>query len=87
MRNATINFGGLEIQVYHAQVLPSGYGHKSIEVELYYNEEYKKFKGVTDNMPGYDVASDLEGEEKYIALYELIAFNIEDEVFDWVDSL
>ena len=47
----------------------------------------KKFNATTSNMPGYDKANDLEGEEKYFALYELIESEIENEVIEWLNSL
>lgn len=85
---ATIELQGLSIEVYYANALTAGYGHKKIEVELYYNGEYKTFKATTDFMPGYDAAMDLEDtNERYVALFGLIEYKIEDEVIEWVDTL
>lgn len=41
----------------------------------------------TNNMPGYDDATDLEGQEKYAALYELVESQIEDEIINWIDEV
>ena len=76
-----------EIEIYHASALPSGYGHKKITVELCYNNEYQKFSATTNNMPGYDAATELEGDDKYHALYELIEFQIIDEVAEWLENI
>ena len=85
---ATIELNGLKIEVYYANALTAGYGHKKIEVELRYKGEYKTFKATTNFMPGYDAAMDIEDTEaKYVALYELIDTQIEDEVIEWIDSL
>nr|WP_317631374.1 hypothetical protein [uncultured Flavobacterium sp.] len=85
---ATIELNGLQIEVYYANALTAGYGHKKIEVELCYEGEYKTFKATTNFMPGYDAAMDIEDTEaKYVALYELIDTQIEDEVIEWIDSL
>lgn len=84
MTTTTIN--GKEIEIYYANALPSGYGHKEITVELLFNGNFKKFKSVTSDMPGYDAANDLEGDEKKVALYELIESNIEGEVIEWLEE-
>lgn len=64
-----------------------GFGHKKITVELCYNGEYQKFTATTNNMPGYDAACELEGDEKYLALYELIENQIIDEVAEWLENI
>jgi hypothetical protein len=38
-------------------------------------------------MHGYDVACELEGNEKYHALYELIEHKILNEVSEWLENI
>lgn len=82
-----IEFNGNEIEITWANALTAGYGHKRITVELRYNGEHEAFSAVTDNMIDYDVAVELEGEEKYKALFNLIDYKIEDEIIDWVNEI
>jgi hypothetical protein len=76
-----------EIEIYAVQVNQSGYGHKEIRVSILFQGKYSAetmdFKAVTNNMPGYDAANDLEGEERRNALYSLIERQIIDEVEDF----
>lgn len=83
----TLLLDGKEIVLIHANSLPIGYGHKKITVELYYNGEYKKFTATTNNMPGYDEATELEVNDRYHAFYKLIENQIIDEVAEWVNQL
>lgn len=73
--------------VYYANGLNAGHGHVKITVELELDGEYKKFYHTTSYMPGWDEATDLEGQDKYDALYALIENDIEDEVIEWVTAL
>lgn len=68
----------------YADSLPSGYGHRKVTVQIQCGDEVKKFQDVTTDMEGYDNASQLSGQEKYDALYNLIAHKIDEEVFDWL---
>ena len=87
MEIANITIDGKEVQIYYANAATSGYGHKKIEVKLSYEGNYETFYATTTNMPGYDASTELEGEERYIALYELIDYDIEEEVIEWLNSL
>ena len=87
MKALTTFVADKEIEIYHASALTSGYGHKKITVELSYNGEYQKFTATTNNMPGYDAATELEGNEKYHAFYELIENQIIDEVAEWLENI
>jgi len=73
--------------VTYADGITSGYGHKLITVELESNGEYRRFKAITNDMPGWDEANDLDGQERYEALYELIENKIEDDVIEWLVSI
>lgn len=74
------------IEVCFGSSLPSGYGHRKITVELWYENHMKLFHATTDNMSDYDEASRLEGDDKYNALYNLIEYKISDEVAEWIDE-
>ena len=75
------------VTVGHASAIFSGYGHQKITVDLVYNGETKTFWEVTNNMPGYDAATELEGQEYYEALYDLIDRKIEDQVTEWMNEV
>lgn len=64
-------------KVLSASSFPAGHGHKLIVVELLSCNKIVSIKGVTNNMPDYDKATELEGDEKAIALYNLIKDNHE----------
>ena len=76
------NFNNQEVTVYYSSSLLAGYGHQKITVEMECNGEYKKFTATTNNMRGLDAAKELDQQEKYEALYELI--DIDAEILDWV---
>lgn len=76
-----------EIEIYHVSAITSGYGHKKIIVEINYNGNFKEFNATTNNMPGYDAATDLEGNEKSHALYELIENKIIDDIAEWIQAI
>lgn len=82
----TVLVAGKELVLYHVYSTTIGYGHKKITVELHYNGDYQKFTATTNNMPGFDAACELEGSEKYLALYKLIENQIIDEVSEWLES-
>lgn len=76
-----------DLELYYVSDRQSGYGHKTITVELIYKGEKKSFSHTTYNMPGYDDAMDLDYEEKQVALYELIVYYIEDAVSEWTQDV
>ena len=76
------NFNNQEVTVYYAGSLLAGSGHQKITVEMECNGEYEKFTATTNFMPAFDAAQELEGQDKYEALYELI--DIDAEILDWV---
>ena len=83
----TYNIAGQTVFVKHASALTAGYGHKKINVELCidaYPHESKVFSSTTDFMPGFDRANDLEDQERYNALFELIENNIIGRVEEWL---
>ena len=73
---------GVTFTVEFAMARPSGYGHYSIYVDVLF-PSCKRFTFIstTNNMPGIDAANELEGHERYEALYLLVAskldFNID----------
>lgn len=79
---------GFNYTVDHADALPAGHGHKEITVTISSQQgEIKQFTAVTSNMVGYDNAADLEGQEKYEALFELVQPNLEDKITEWLYEL
>ena len=77
-----------ELELNHVSVSQSGYGHKTITVELIYEGQKKEFKHTTNNMPGYDDATEIEDyEDKKRALYDLISYSIEDQIFEWTQEV
>lgn len=85
----TYTAAGKYFYVYSAKSSPSGYGHYKITVELIeeFTGEAKSFNAVTNFMPGYDAANELDGQDKAEALYELIDNKIEDEIADWMEQI
>ena len=75
---------GAEINLNYANAISNGAGHKKITVELYFNGVYKEFSYTTTDMCAYDEATELDGNEKQVALYEIISSKIEDLIFDWI---
>lgn len=71
----------------YADAITSGYGHKKITVEIEFEGEYEKFSATTSFMPDYDKAMDLDGQEKYEALYACIEQDINEDVFEWLMSI
>lgn len=86
MKN-TIKVNNTELKLMYASKMFSGHGHYKITV-LFLNVESgenKSFTATTSHMPGIDAASELEDtDEKYLALYELIQNNIQENIEDWV---
>lgn len=76
------NFNNNDVTVYYSGSLLASYGHQKITVEIECNGEYKKFTATTNNMRGLDAAKELDRQEKYEALYELI--DIDAEILEWV---
>jgi len=78
---------GQEFTIYHASDLTAGYGHKKITVTVAdENYDTKEFSSTTTNMPGYDEANDLEGQERYEALFELVEYDIDDAIAEWLQA-
>lgn len=76
-----------ELGINYINSLSAGHGHKAIIVELHYKENYKTFSATTTNMHSYDEATELEGEEKDEALFNLIAYKIEELVSEWITEI
>lgn len=66
----------------------SGYGHQKIKVEVILeNGNKKEFSCATSNMPDFDDANNLEGQEKYEALFDLVDYKLNREISEWIYSL
>lgn len=84
MKNLS-NTKAVTVQFADAQF--AGYGHQKIKVVLEYDGETETFSATTDFMPGFDEANELEGQDRYDALYDLIEAQIEEEVLEWLTSI
>lgn len=82
-----VTIGNKNVEINYANAMISGYGHKKITVDLICEGNCKSFYATTNNMRGYDEATDFEGEEKYAAFYNLIDSKIEDEVAEWLETI
>ena len=72
----------------HASATFSGYGHQRINVNVISeNGDKKEFHHTTNNMPDFDEATDKEWQEKYEALFELVAMVLDDEISEWLTEL
>ena len=80
----TYEIDGKDINVVCAVASPAGHGHYEITVDLMDAVETKSFTAKTSDMHGMDAATDLDGQERYEALYELIASKIEGQVVEWL---
>lgn len=81
------------VGVYDATAKFAGHGHYKISITLERvepgwdnNGDRKEFHATTNDMPAYDAAMDLEGDDKYVALYEIIQYKIADEVAEWLEG-
>ena len=73
------------VTVLHASSLPAGYGHQKITVQLMSEEGHtREFSATTYNMRDFDAANELEGQDKYEALYEIVENQIADRVYEWL---
>jgi hypothetical protein len=87
--NTIIKINGKELDITYATAISSGYGHKKISVSFYdyENSESITLTATTNNMPAFDRANDLEGQEKYMAFYEIIEMQIQDQLEEFVSPL
>jgi len=80
-----VTIANTELYLYSAQALSSGHGHYKITIRLTNGDVMGIFSATTDDMPAIDEISDIEGNEKEMALFNLISDKIEDEVAEWLD--
>ena len=85
MTQITINQKSLEL--HYANFITSSYGHKKVIVELFYSGQYKVFSAITTRVDLTDDASELEGDERYMAIYEIIDIEIQDQVIEWMEEI
>ena len=83
----TYKTNGQTYTVDHASSLFAGSGHQRITVTIA-DESYntKEFSAVTDNIPDFDRAMDLEGQEKYEALFELVEHKLQGQIEEWFNT-
>lgn len=78
---------GNQFTVNSARQTYAGYGHKTIYVEICFNGEYEFFTKVTNNMPDFDDAMDLEGQERAEALFDLVHYSLYSEIEERISNL
>jgi len=85
----SINVNNTELELTFASKMPSGHGHYKVTVSFLNFEtmETKDFTASTSNMRAIDAASELDGDEKYLCLYETIENDIQDLIEEWVSPL
>lgn len=68
-----------------ASAITAGYGHQKITVRVILeNGEENDFSATTNNMPDFDEATDLEGQEKIDALFLLVESSLDGEIVEWI---
>lgn len=85
-----IEINGNELSLLNSWHSTAGYGHKKITVSLSFEGNSKEFYATTNNMPGFDKATDLQDDDAdqyHLALYSLIDTDIESEVTEWIGSI
>ncbi|MGV8914365.1 MAG: hypothetical protein ACOH1X_02840 [Kaistella sp.] len=72
----------------YASAIFSGSGHQKINVHVISESgDKKEFDHTTNNMPDFDKANELEGQEKYEALFEIIENDLDGEIAEWLYEL
>ena len=80
----SINFLSTDLEINYTQATTAGHGHKKITVELCFQGEYKTFFATTSNMPDYDEATELECEDKDEALFNIVSYQLQDQIDEWI---
>lgn len=79
---------GNEFTIDYSSAEQSKYGHKTItSTVILLTGERQDFSATTNNMPDYDDATDLEGQEKYEALFDLIYNAVSESIDEWVEEI
>lgn len=78
---------GNEFKIDHAYSLPHGHGFKQIIVTVVFDDKKTEMKTLTNNMPAYDDAMDLDGQEKYEALFRLVSHILDCHIENWIDEI
>lgn len=76
---------GQDFTIDYASALTAGHGHQKIIASIVAaNGEKKDFRATTSNMPDFDEATDLEGQAKSEALFELVESSLDGEISEWI---
>lgn len=79
---------GQEFTIDYASAITAGYGHQKITASVVSeNGDKRDFSAKTNNMPDFDDATDLEGQEKYEALFDLVDYSLDGEISEWLYEL
>lgn len=79
---------GQKFAIDYASAVTAGYGHQKITAYVIVeNGDKKEFSAKTNNMYGFDDATDLEGQDKYEALFELVEYALDGEICEWLSEI
>jgi len=77
------NFKGKQVNIIYASSFPD-FESEKIKVEVEYEGLSEYFYSYTTDLKGFDRAQELEGKEKYKALYNLICNDIDQDILEWL---
>lgn len=83
MKTYTDN-NGKSYNVDYTSTMPAGYGHQIIIARIINDKgNIGVFQGTTNHMRAFDNATDLEGQEKYEALFDIVEYDIIGKITEW----
>ena len=82
--SAIVNFQGTLLTINRITVSNQGYGHKLVSIELLHNGNTLALGVITSNLPAIDAAEELDYEDSMIALYNIVAHCIIQDIEDWM---
>lgn len=75
---------GNKFTIDYSSVAHVGNGHVKISVTIVDEQgDMETFEETTHNMPAYDRANNLDGQEKYEALYDIVSSSIDAQIDEW----
>lgn len=84
MKYSTAEIAEHYYTVSHATSRPAGYGHREITATVSNGSLSKTFRSITNDMSGYDEATELEGQDRYEALFNLVESNLSGKIAEWL---
>lgn len=83
----TSEIAPFDFQINYANAMFSGYGHNKITVNVDYNGDRKSFISTTTRLDSVDNAKELERQEKYEALFEIVENDLDGVIAEWIAEL